>query len=154
MPSSCTTTSACWSSDDAVDTGGEYGVLPTAGYLDQFAGNKKNSTLFEAVGYGLEGSGPKFSEGGDTRRKADQRLVSFQGAYGLRDISVKFSHASNKPGRGGTCFGDSGGPTFVADTNQMVTVTSFGQNYNCTAGGTYRLDQPDDIEFLAGFIGG
>ena len=52
---------------------------------------------------------------------------------------------------GGTCFGDSGGPTFD-DTNSLllVAVTSFGYSPNCTGvGGAYRLDQPDDLEFLA-----
>jgi hypothetical protein len=33
-----------------------------------------------------------------------------------------------------------------------VAVTSFGYSPNCTGvGGAYRLDQPDDLAFLAGF---
>ena len=118
--------------------------------LDRYAGKAKQRGLFESVGYGLEASGPKFSLGGDTRRKADRRLVSFRGAYGYRDIAVKFSHA-----KGGTCFGDSGGPTFditspkIAEQNIIVAVTSFGLNYNCNASGSYRIDQPDDLAFLA-----
>ena len=33
-----------------------------------------------------------------------------------------------------------------------VAVTSFGLSPNCTGiGGAYRLDQPDDLEFLASF---
>ena len=128
----------------------EYGTLPEAGYLDQYySAAAKNQGLFESVGYGLEGSGPKSSFGGDTRRKADRRLVSFEGAYGYRNIAVKFSHNS-----GGTCFGDSGGPTFdisspeIADQNIIVAVTSFGLNYNCNASGSYRIDQADDLAFL------
>ena len=68
-------------------------TLPEANYLDQYAGRAKQQALFESVGYGLEDSGPKFSFGGDTRRKADRRLISFKGAYGYRDIAVMFSHA-------------------------------------------------------------
>ena len=132
----------------------EYGILPEAGYLDQYAGSAKQQALFESVGYGLEDSGPKFSLGGDTRRKADRRLVSFRGAYGYRDIAVKFSHAGRST-TGGTCFGDSGGPTFdistpeIEEQNIIVAVTSFGLNYNCNASGSYRIDQPDDLAFLA-----
>jgi len=124
----------------------EYGVLPPLNYLNQFDGGQKKTQTFTSVGYGLEESGPKTSVGGDTRRKADQKLVSLKGVYGLRDVAAKFSHS-----KGGTCFGDSGGPTLVAGTNQIVTVTSFGNNLNCTSGGSYRLDQPDDIAFLGMF---
>ena len=132
----------------------EYGSLPEVDYLDRYAGRERQRGLFESVGYGLEASGPKYSLGGDTRRKADRRLVSLRGAYGYRDIAVMFSHAGG-PTTGGTCFGDSGGPTFdisspaIAEQNLIVAVTSFGLNYNCNASGSYRLDQPDDLDFLA-----
>lgn len=131
----------------------EYGTLPDEGHLDRYAGQAKKDGLFESVGYGLEDSGPKFALGGDTRRKADRRLVSFKGAYGYRDISVMFSHAGRGT-TGGTCFGDSGGPTFdittprLAAQNVIVAVTSFGLNYNCNASGSYRIDQPEDLAFL------
>lgn len=132
----------------------EYGQLPSPDYLDRYAGGAKVGGLFESVGYGLEKSGPKTALGGDTRRKADRRLVSFRGAYGYRDIAVMFSHAGRGT-TGGTCFGDSGGPTFdittdaIAQQNIIVAVTSFGMNYNCNASGSYRIDQPDDLAFLA-----
>lgn len=135
----------------------EYGSLPSEHYLDQYTKRSKQQGLFESVGYGLEASGPKFADGGDTRKKADRRLVSLKGAYGYRDISVMFSHAQGGATNGGTCFGDSGGPTFdistaqIAEENVVVAVTSFGLNYNCTASGSYRIDQPDDLEFLLTF---
>jgi hypothetical protein len=133
----------------------EYGTLPEADYLDTYYSKAaKQQGLFESVGYGLGASGPKFSLGGDTRRKADRRLISFKGAYGYRDIAVVFSHSS-----GGTCFGDSGGPTFdistpeIDEQNVIVAVTSFGLNYNCNASGSYRIDQPDDLAFLQDPVG-
>ncbi len=60
---------------------------------------------------------------------------------------------SNNTATGGTCFGDSGGPTFDnTSSNLIVAVTSFGKNPNCAGtGGAYRLDEPDDQAFLAGF---
>jgi hypothetical protein len=131
----------------------EYGALPEENHLDAYAGRARQRGLFESVGYGLEGSGPKTAFGGDTRRKADRRLVSFKGAYGYRNIAVMFSHRG-KGTSGGTCFGDSGGPTFDISTPQLeqqniiVAVTSFGLNYNCNASGSYRIDQEDDLEFL------
>ncbi|MBA3780738.1 MAG: hypothetical protein H0X12_02665 [Nocardioides sp.] len=30
-----------------------------------------------------------------------------------------------------------------------MAVTSFGLNYNCNASGNYRIDQADDLAFLA-----
>ena len=129
----------------------EYGSLPEENYLNKYySKSAKQRGLFESVGYGLEKSSPKSSFGGDTRRKADRKLVSFRGAYGYKNIAVKFSHNT-----GGTCFGDSGGPTFdittprIAEKNIIVAVTSFGLNYNCNASGSYRIDQPDDLAFLA-----
>lgn len=132
----------------------EYGTVPEANYLDQYSGQDRQRGLFESVGYGLEDSGPKSAFGGDTRRKADRKLVSINGAYGYRDTSVMFSHRG-KDTTGGTCFGDSGGPTFdisspaLDEQNIIVAVTSFGMNYNCNASGSYRIDQPDDLAFLA-----
>ena len=132
----------------------EYGTLPEENYLDRYYTKAaKRTALFESVGYGREDSGPKFALGGDTRRKADRRLVSFKGAFGLPNIAVMFSHRGRGT-TGGTCFGDSGGPTFdittpqIADRNIIVAVTSFGLNFNCNAGGSYRIDQADDLEFL------
>jgi hypothetical protein len=133
-----------------------YGALPEAGYLDTYYSKQaKSSGLFESVGYGLEDSSPKTSFGGDTRKKADRRLISFKGAHGYRDIAVVFSHSPGRGASGGTCFGDSGGPTFDitgssdGTGNVIVAVTSFGLNYNCNASGSYRIDQPDDLAFIA-----
>jgi hypothetical protein len=71
------------------------------------------------------------------------------------DTFVLLSNNPGVPHKGGTCFGDSGGPTFAnTNSNLVVAVTSFGQgqNLNCSGvGGGYRLDQPDDLAFLRSF---
>jgi trypsin len=126
-----------------------YGTMPTLNYLNQYQGQPHH--LFEVVGYGLTKSGPKTEEGGDVRLKGDVKLNSLAGKP--RDTFVILSNNSGQPHRGGTCFGDSGGPTFDdTNSNLVVAVTSFGKNPTCAGtGGAYRLDRPDDIAFLATF---
>ena len=56
---------------------------------------------------------------------------------------------SNNHSTGGTCFGDSGGPNFVGESNVIGGVTSFGINGNCAGtGGVYRLDRQHDIDWI------
>jgi hypothetical protein len=130
----------------------EYGELPELGLLDEL-GERKSKEIFEAVGYGLEGAKLNSSFGGDTRRKAQQRLVNLKGVGGAGGgISAKFSSNRGKNTSGGTCFGDSGGPIFHDDSNVIVAVTSYGISPTCSDGtGGYRVDQRDDLRFLATF---
>jgi len=137
--------------DDPVASA-EYGELPEEGLLNTLE-KKKSKLLFEAVGYGLEGSKLNSSFGGDTRRKAQQRLVNLKGVGGAGGgISAKFSSNKGKNTTGGTCFGDSGGPIFLEPANTIVAVTSYGISPTCSDGtGGYRIDQDDDLDFLATF---
>lgn len=127
----------------------KYGRIPTLDYIDRYAGQPHH--LFEVVGYGLTKSGPFTSEGGDTRLKGDVKLNSLKGSP--KDTYVLLSNNPGVPHKGGTCLGDSGGPTFDdTNSNLVVAVTSFGFSSTCSGvGGAYRLDQPDDLAFLAGF---
>jgi hypothetical protein len=137
---------------------GTYGALPTLGLIDTLYRADKNAT-YTPVGYGLEESSKTTSVGGDNRRDATVTLTNTQGVYGVgKGVSVGWSSNNGKVHQGGTCFGDSGGPTFPtgdanpANDNVVLTVTSFGIDENCSAGGGgYRLDQPDDLAFLATF---
>jgi hypothetical protein len=124
---------------------GPYGTIPTQDYLDRYAG-ARNEHLFEVVGYGLQRAHPVFEIEGDTRMKADVRLLNI-----VSNPKQTYIQLSNNARTGGTCFGDSGGPTFDnTDSLLVVAVTSFGLSPNCTGiGGAYRLDQPDDLAFLA-----
>ena len=126
------------------------GQLPTQGLLDRLVTDKRRT--YTAVGYGLEQSGPKIAIGGDTRRQATLKLVNLGGSFGSGGATAKFSANNGKVHQGGTCFGDSGGPVFSGNTNQLVGVVSFGVNDTCAgSSGVYRIDTDDDLDFLAGF---
>ncbi len=129
------------------------GELPELGHLDRYKTERRNENRFIAVGYGLNTGFPTFL-GGDTREKATMMLVSLKGTYGFPEgTTVVFSSSNGKTHRGGTCFGDSGGPVFEGDGNTIVAVTSFGITFNCVEpGGYYRIDQADDLEFIKGFL--
>jgi hypothetical protein len=128
---------------------GDYGRIPTLDYLDRYQGAPHH--LLEVVGYGLTASGPFTEEGGDVRMKGDVKIDTLNSAP--KDTFILLSNNKGKPHRGGTCFGDSGGPTFDGtDSNLVVAVTSFGFSSTCSGvGGAYRIDQPDDQRFLARF---
>ncbi len=129
-----------------------YGTLPTLGLLNTLI-KEKNTQRYTPVGYGLEKSGPKIALGGDTRRRATQMLVNLNGVFGTgKGTSAKFSNNKGTPHQGGTCFGDSGGPILEAGSTVVVAVNSFGISQTCTGStGAYRMDQQDDLDFLAGF---
>jgi hypothetical protein len=126
-----------------------FGAIPTLDYIDRYEAQPQH--LFEVVGYGLTKSGPFTEEGGDVRLKGDVKLNSLHSQP--PDTYILLSNNPGRPHKGGTCFGDSGGPTFDdTNSNLVVAVTSFGFSSTCSGvGGAYRLDQPDDLAFLATF---
>ena len=61
------------------------------------------------------------------------------------DWVVKFSLNPGQ-GKGGTCFGDSGGPDLVAGTDTVIAVNSYVTNGNCTGVGySSRIDRADTL---------
>ena len=132
----------------------DYGKLPTLDYLEQFAGGPNNAERFEATGYGLEKSRINFQAGGDTRRKADVKLINLHSQPA--DTYAVFSADNGAAHRGGTCFGDSGGPILSDEGAEeiVVAVNSWAQNYSCAGkSGGYRVDQPDDLDWLLADFG-
>jgi len=124
------------------------GTLTPPNWLNRYRSQPKSQHRFETVGYGLERVQGKKAFGGDTRMKAEPMLISLTSHPANAYIVLSANTAT-----GGTCFGDSGGPTFDNTSSRVVVgVTSWGQNGNCAGkGGVYRLDQPDDQAFLATF---
>ena len=133
----------------------EYGELPELNQLDQYATRRgQNKVTFTAVGYGLQQSFPDAAAWKESalriRMVAYPRLIQINTGF-TGDGSLLLSNNANT---GGTCFGDSGGPNFIGDTNVIAGVTSFGLNSTCAGtGGVYRVDRADDLDWLYGEFG-
>lgn len=127
----------------------EYAALPKQDVLDRMARQRgRQDVTFTAVGYGLQRINPVFVEAERVRMLARPHLIQINGGI-VGDFSLLLS---NNHSTGGTCFGDSGGPNFIDDTNVVGGVTSFGLNGNCGGtGGVYRVDRKDDLDWLATF---
>jgi secreted trypsin-like serine protease len=132
---------------DAPATGITPASLPTAGQLDRMDLKRQR---FTAVGYGTirddKTNGPHSLIPPDGwRRYADQ---------GFRSLTNAWLNLSMNPstGSGGTCYGDSGGPHFLAGTNTVVSVTVTGDRFCRATDVTYRLDTPYARSFLDDFV--
>ncbi len=110
----------------------KYGALAAPGTLNGLSTKRGQKDLtFTSSGYGLSESNPVHVTSFRERLMASGQLVNLGNA--LTDGFNLQTTASPGNGRGGTCSGDSGGPTFYGGTqsNLIVGVTSFGLNPNC-----------------------
>jgi V8-like Glu-specific endopeptidase len=128
----------------------KYGALPKQDVLDKLATQRGTQNVtFTAVGYGLQESFPDAAAWKENNQRvrmvAHPHLVQINGGL-VGDYSLLLSNNAHS---GGTCFGDSGGPNFIGDSNVVAGVTSFGLNGNCAGtGGVYRVDRADDLDWL------
>lgn len=131
-----------------------YGRIAALGALNEMAKQRGiKNTSFTAVGYGLQRSFPDAAawknQADRVRMLATPQLLQINTPGFTGDFSVLLSNNANT---GGTCFGDSGGPNFIGDSNVIGGVTSYGINGNCAGtGGVFRLDTPNAQNWLAGF---
>lgn len=137
--------------------GGIYGALPTLNQLDALKPGKRS--WFTTAGYGLQRAFPRGTPADDMLTRAERvRMVATPhllqinsvGGFG-GDFAMLLSGSADT---GGQCFGDSGGPNFIQDSNVIAAVTSFGLTETCRGfGGVYRIDQADDLDWLYGQFG-
>jgi hypothetical protein len=128
----------------------EFAQLPEPGVVDTLA----MGTQVDIVGYGVQqravGGGPPVWLGTLTRYYAPAQLVASPDRVSSMFIKLTANPAQ---GKGGTCFGDSGGGDLLGGTNIVLAVNSFVTNNNC-AGVTYsqRVDLPEVLAFVESFL--
>ena len=128
---------------------GSFAALPPIGLVDILP----TKTEVDLVGYGtnafVRGGGPPQTVLLLTRFLAPSLLV--QSNHQHSDEYIKLS-ANPSKGKGGICFGDSGGPDLLGGTNVILAVNTYGTNNNC-AGVTYsnRVDLQEVQDFINSF---
>jgi hypothetical protein len=138
--------------DAPVTTFGELAALGTAEALAGGTGRDRNSALVENVGYGIQSVQPKPMDV-ETRYKSTSRIVEVNGNIARGGNLHTLNNPSEVGGRGGTCFGDSGGPVLVNNTNQVIAVVSFGFSPTCHgADYSWRVDTQDSYDFILPFL--
>jgi hypothetical protein len=118
-----------------------YARLPAR---DRLASAAKKDEL-TIVGYGANG----FVKGGG-KPAPDFRLVRSEGDSRISKLEKT---GFNLRMQSGICFGDSGGPVLLGDSNLAVGVASFVSNGQCTGNAfAYRLDTAESLGFLAPYL--
>ena len=129
---------------------GPFASLAPVGTLDDMATTPRQGAQFDLVGYGLQDALPPTITAERTRYFGQAKLVNTTNQL-TASYSVQLTAA---PGTGGAlCFGDSGGPVFLAGTTTIVAVNSFVLNLQCMGSGfSYRTDTADSMEFIGDFL--
>jgi hypothetical protein len=129
----------------------EYGLLPIRGQVDALPMNTK----LTVVGFGVQqkvGTGvPPYNRWvGRSRMYAPSLLIQSKNVQSGEYLKLTANPAQ---GKGGTCFGDSGGPVFLGNTRTVLGVNSYVTNSNC-AGVTYsnRIDLQYALNFVRSFL--
>jgi secreted trypsin-like serine protease len=119
--------------------------LPAAGSLAKLSADQE----FTSVGYGAHEV--TNSTGGHQYLYDDVRMVA---TGTLNSINPAWLRISMNPstGDGGTCYGDSGGPNFLGDTDVVAATTITGDAICRSTNVDYRLDTASARSFLADYV--
>jgi hypothetical protein len=125
--------------------------LPAAGLLDQMKDEHllKDQT-FVTVGYGALRHDKTGGPHGIVWDNSERWYVE-QSFLSLKPSWIQLS-MNPSTGNGGTCYGDSGGPHFLGETNVVVALTVTGDAWCRATDVDYRLDIESARAFLAQFV--
>ena len=120
-------------------------LLPEAGELSSLSMGQ----AFTSVGYGAYEV--TNSPGGHQYLYDDVRQVA---TGTLNAVNKTWLRISMNPatGDGGTCYGDSGGPNFLGDTNVIAAITITGDAVCRATNVVYRLDTASARDFLDDYV--
>ena len=135
-----------------------YADLPEPGVVDTLP----NKAPFDFVGYGVQfqeqipgaflPKPPPFYRWAGPRQRmfASGELVSQN--FTNNEEYIRFSLNPSR-GKGGTCFGDSGGPDLRGGTDTVMGVNSYVTNVNCSGiGYSQRVDIPEVLAWINSFM--
>jgi len=125
-------------------------TLPPAGLLTEMKEDHElKGQEFVAVGYGRlrdDKAGGPHSIG-----DAGERYFAGQTFQALKPYWLQLS-MNPSTDNGGTCYGDSGGPHFLGDSNMVVSLTVTGDTWCRATDVTYRLDTDSARSYLEEFV--
>jgi hypothetical protein len=134
----------------------EYASLAHAGTLAEYtATHPGNTATVRLSGYGIT-----VANGYNNGNGHLDKIVSYRSRLQATAFIVNLNNqltggynvqisANPGGGRGGTCFGDSGGPVLLPGTDVITAVNSFVANSLCAGTGFgYRTDQQDVINWI------
>jgi hypothetical protein len=132
----------------------DYGVLPELGEIDNLLMDQGQPPIFTLIGYGLQVSNPspKHFRSDRVRYTGEARFIEMKSKFSS-DTHVHLSSNPGKMASGGYCFGDSGGPALIDNSDVIAGTGSFILNGQCMGGGFYnRLDTEEALDWIYGFL--
>jgi hypothetical protein len=133
-------------------TNGQYGALPSQGLVDTLP----MGTPVDVVGFGVQnfvnGGGPC---GGPCKPRPGDVFTRFfaQTTLIASNNSISGTFIKLHVNKGGTCFGDSGGPDLLGGTNTILAENSFVTNGLCNGVAySFRIDTPEALSFITSTV--